>query len=298
VLAGASIVYGQGVVGDAYALFIGSNGNVGIGTMDPAYKLDVKGAINASSLLINGAPFNSGVAQWTSGSDGRAYLTNVKVGIGTKDPDAQLEIQGNVGNSSLLVKGSQPGMALANDGPDGHTWNIWSVGRGEPMPPGSLAFLDEQTNTYRFGIDNNGNVGIGTMNPAFKLNVAGSVRADGAIYGRVRHQIDDQPETWFEKPVEGYHMTLTAGKYAGKSKTIPMDVLEDLCGKPDGCQVRLAMTRWDSQTETESASREFLFYYSKINRRWRTSTEVTGQLGDGVRQDANHSWHCYFTDAS
>ena len=41
-------------------LTIKSDGNVGIGTTSPAYKLDVNGSVNASSYYLNGAPFTGG----------------------------------------------------------------------------------------------------------------------------------------------------------------------------------------------------------------------------------------------
>ena len=49
-----------------------NTGNVGIGTTTPDYKLDVAGAINASSVLVNGVPVGTG-----SGS-----VSNVSAGTG------------------------------------------------------------------------------------------------------------------------------------------------------------------------------------------------------------------------
>lgn len=104
-------------------------------------------------------------------------IGNGNVGIGTTSPGAKLEVAGNIRNSSLLVKGLQPGIDFANTSTGGHSWNMWSVGPSETMPNGSLAFYDETANQYRLGIDNNGNVGIGTSNPDAKLAVNGTIHS-------------------------------------------------------------------------------------------------------------------------
>ncbi len=71
---------------------IGENGNVGIGNSNPMFKLDVAGAINATSLLINGTPISSG--PWTQQVNNISYNLG-NVGIGTTTPVTKLEINGN-----------------------------------------------------------------------------------------------------------------------------------------------------------------------------------------------------------
>lgn len=46
-------VWEPNVGGFNYALFLKNNGNIGIGTKDPAYKLDVVGTIRAREILVN-----------------------------------------------------------------------------------------------------------------------------------------------------------------------------------------------------------------------------------------------------
>ena len=93
-------------------------------------------------------------------------------------------------------------------------------------------------------IMNGGNVGIGTASPGAKLEVAGDARINGKVTHYARYQRDDEPEGVYEISPR-YHLSLTGVKYGGRTKTIPQDTLEALCADPDGCQVRLAMTRWD-----------------------------------------------------
>src|SRR4029079_9214275 len=96
--------------------------------------------------------------------------------------------------------------------------------------------------------------------------------------------------------------SLTASAYGGRTKSIPQNVLEDLCGDQDGCEYRLAMTRWSSDRDTESASRSGILYYSKGDGHWRASSgesDAFGVDGDGTTQHVKDIWGtCYFTDGN
>jgi hypothetical protein len=88
-----------------------SSGNVGIGTINPnpAYKLDVAGTINATSILVNGQPISGGTSSWANIGTDINFLTG-SVGIG-KAPAAgnKLDVEGNV-NSTGIFLNSNPGL--------------------------------------------------------------------------------------------------------------------------------------------------------------------------------------------
>jgi hypothetical protein len=132
------------------------------------------------------------------------------------------------------------------------------------------------------------------------LEVTDSMTVNGGMSMRVRYQRDDEAETSYVKPLQRYHMSLTAQQYALRTKTIPQATLVALCGTPDGCEVRLGMTRWDNPSETETASRSLRFYYSRNDGHWRKDSDTGdawGVAGNGKVEHAVSAWDtCYFTD--
>ena len=162
-----------------YPLYLKNNGNVGIGTTLPNYKLDVSGEINATGLRINGTPVGSG--PWSTGS-GNVYYNTGNVGIGTSAPASLLQ----VGNGALAGTMALPGINVANGnssyvsvdngtikffmGADISAHGIVGTYTNHP-----IAF--RTGNVERMRIDTTGNVGIGVASPATKLDVAGQVRS-------------------------------------------------------------------------------------------------------------------------
>jgi hypothetical protein len=221
---------------------------------------------------------------------------NGSVGIGTTSPVSKLHVHGDYSGDGT------GGFALdaADDGnPEKYVLKIIPFVLG-----GNRVGYRFQTKSAGGGtnvpltFDNAGNVGIGIDTPAEKMHVAGNVRIDGKVSSRGRYQRDNQSESTYEIPPP-YHLSLTARTYGGTTETIPQDVLTSLCGAPGGCEVRLAMTRWSQDSETEAASKVFWFYYSAPDGHWRTSEDQVGVDGDGTIKHAKDAWGtCYFTDGT
>jgi hypothetical protein len=150
------------------------NGNVGIGTTSPSYKLDVSGTVNATAFSTNGSAFNG--TQWTT-SGANIYYNTGKVGIGKSSPSAGLHI-------STLGDGSVPQLWVhQQSGGDWARmrlevagsvyWDITAGGGNE------LGFYN-QAYGQMMTIEESGNVGIGTTTPTEKLEVNGNVKIGNA----------------------------------------------------------------------------------------------------------------------
>ena len=100
----------------ATRLSVTSSGNVGIGTTNASYRLDVNGTVNAHSFLINGTSLGNGnvtgsgttgyIPQWQSDSllnNSVIYQNGTNIGIGTTAPAALLHINASNTNGAFRV---------------------------------------------------------------------------------------------------------------------------------------------------------------------------------------------------
>ncbi|MBI4945225.1 MAG: hypothetical protein HY840_02355 [Bacteroidetes bacterium] len=156
-----------GNVGGGEWLRIMNNGNVGIGTVSPGYKLDVAGTMNAQEVRVNGVVLNPGTgSNWTV-SDSDIYRLIGNVGIGMTSPGYKLDVNGTAAASDYFIKGSTANSYLTSNASNDILYDAQN---------------DHNFNTYynsiwgaKMTIKNNGNVGIGTMSPASNLDVRGSI---------------------------------------------------------------------------------------------------------------------------
>lgn len=128
------------------AMIIDDTGQVGIGTLDPMYKLDVEGTIRSTGLILpSGASSGyvltsdaEGIASWTSPVAGEGDL------IEDTDQDTKIQVEESGDEDQIR----------------------FDVGGTEAMV-----------------IDQSGRVGIGTDQPEHALHVVGDVGMTGAIFG-------------------------------------------------------------------------------------------------------------------
>lgn len=178
-------------------------GNVGIGTATPNVRLHVNGDIRAENgtlWLRAGADVNHGVG-WYGGNklfantnvDGPVLFGFAGGALGTTSDGQKLALSwnssGNVslGTSSSLSFGSQTRQML----------NLWSTEYGVGIQSGTQYFRTGKNFAWYKGGGHNdgelnagggtvqmtiqdGNVGVGTVNPGAKLHIAGAVKIDAA----------------------------------------------------------------------------------------------------------------------
>jgi microcystin-dependent protein len=103
-----------------------NSGNVAIGTTSPgAYKLNVAGSINGSSITINGTPVASSTdTYWSTAGAGKIYYSGGNVGIGTATPAYPLDVTGDINIS---------GNFRVNGTPLTGTGTVTSVSAGNGM---------------------------------------------------------------------------------------------------------------------------------------------------------------------
>lgn len=227
--------------GNGTGLFVNSSGNVSIGTTAPLGKLHVSGGDifldNGKGIRILTSEGFQTTAIARDSSNRLQFYSNSfafndgNVGIGTTSPSTKLHIADNdssaipqiqidqVGSGDAAINFTRPGVggwAVGLDQSDGDKLKF------------SRNYVDVGSLT-RMTLDVNGNLGIGTTNPQYKLDVNGDINTTGDI--RKNGTAYTNPDYVFE-PDYGI-MSLDALKtYVATNKHLPgvpssADILRD-----------------------------------------------------------------------
>lgn len=176
--------------GGTTALLVRGDGNVGIGTATPGYKLDVSGvirAVNSSGGVLIGYGGNQINGLNSSGAYANLHLNmqssgNVtlvygggSVGIGKSSPTAKLDVSGIIQTDNNIylfesLKFTRPSYCYVS-----------ATGSGAAL---SFNIGESGSANSKMLINNNGNVSIGYFGDGgSKLYVAGNIVATGAVTG-------------------------------------------------------------------------------------------------------------------
>jgi hypothetical protein len=180
---------------------ITSEGNLGIGTNNPSSILHLHNLNPSGELKIlftdasTGITANDGFSIFKSGNDeGNIWnyenssirfgtsnnermciLADGKVGIGTNNPNSLLHLHNNIASGEIKISmtdistgiGTSDGFVIyKSTSQDGYLWNY----ENNALRLGT-------NNTERMTILNNGNIGIGSTNPQYTLDVNGTINA-------------------------------------------------------------------------------------------------------------------------
>ena len=194
-------------------------GNIGVGTTTPGYALDVAGTLNATNILLNGSPLETGSSPWSlNGSN--AFYNSGNVGIGTNSPSFDLDVNGSLNATNILLNGTE----IVSS-----PWEI--TGNNLSYTSGNVEVGTLNASTLRLnGSDvvssqwatsgNNlsytaGNIGVGTTTPGYALDVAGTLNATNILLNGAPLETGSSPWT-----VSGNDLSYTTGNVGiGTSNT-------------------------------------------------------------------------------
>jgi hypothetical protein len=156
-----------------------NTGKVGIGNANPIFKLDVNGEINATGVLINGAPISSGPVSSVFGRTGAIVQQNNDYTWAQINKTSSSLADLQTRSAGDLNAGTVPIGRLGASGiPDATTFlrgdNTWATVSGSPS-----TWATSGTNVYY----NSGNVGVGTTNPLWGLDVQKMIGNTVARFG-------------------------------------------------------------------------------------------------------------------
>lgn len=198
--------------GSTDILYVGADGNIGIGTTTPGSALDLNNGTvsNANEYTIadtgqgEGYCFTSTsqcMSIYTTGQGGfNGYTFDTisgypyvfkggNVGIGTTNPSQLLHVYDSSGDSvALSESGAATHYAMFSTKGTGRTYNFGVGGASETTfgVPNKFFVFDATVGAMRMVIDTNGNMGIGTAAPASLFSVGASsqfqVNGSGQLY--------------------------------------------------------------------------------------------------------------------
>lgn len=161
--------------------FIGNEGEIFYDPNTPELKLSDGSTIGGLTIAGGGGGETS--SQWVTTSAGIHTLSNV--GIGTTNPQANLQVQGDLiisagvdSSKYITIKAYEDnGGTLSFEGSEGQLFSVTNN-----LTSGSIFNVNDISGNPIIDANANGNLGIGTTNPQYKLDVGGDLNFTGTLY--------------------------------------------------------------------------------------------------------------------
>ncbi len=227
--------------GQQDALFISQTGNVGIGTRSPGFPLTFPETVGEKIALYgSNARYGFGIQpnllQFISYNDKSAFVfghgtsanlaeamrirADGKVGIGTKDPKANLDVQG-----TLKVSGTSEfngGVGINTVPLAGQNLVISPSNKSIPLNVTSPEKNINWLTVFADGrvIMNGANVGIGTTDPQAKLDVRGEIRGKPWSSKEYEWKRNARPVQMSKVGQSVCFITGLAGNYGGEGEDV------------------------------------------------------------------------------
>lgn len=181
---------GAGLANRLSTMTIATDGNVGVGTRNPATRLDVAGVVKASGYIGDGSGLTgigaaslsgvlpesrlpAAVALRTGGNSftGDQIVNAGRVGIGTSNPSTVLHLVGS-SDTELSLQSAE----------NNRRWTLQASGGKDGTDlGGTFQIIDRTAIAARLVVTPQGQVGVGTSSPTERLDVGGNIRATGTI---------------------------------------------------------------------------------------------------------------------
>lgn len=181
------------------------NGNVGIGTTNPAGKLDLVDSnqhltfllnqrligtwpaiTDATTMTIQSSGSSAGnLAFATGNSEVMRITSSSNIGVGTTNPQSPLHIKASTGYGSIRISPSsdnaESSMGFFSDAAGTANNTAWIIGNSPWGNTGKFIIGNQAAGGPIITALQNGSVGIGITSPAYKLDVSGDTRISGSL---------------------------------------------------------------------------------------------------------------------
>lgn len=138
-----------------------------------------------NNQIVTGQGSSNHIAYWNSSSgisydNGQLYWdsSSNELGIGTNNPARNIDVVSSAGTSV--------GIKLNSTGTGGRSYSFFSTNNGSSLGGGKFGMYDDTTQAARLVIDGNGNIGVGTNSPTYKLEVDGPFSATTKSF-KIKH---------------------------------------------------------------------------------------------------------------